>query len=67
MKVKEAKKALKNSLIDIVDNRKELIGIRDWDEDEAARVILKNHLDWKYCNQILYVHDKKNGMWSRNK
>lgn len=65
--MKEAKKALKNSLIDIVDNRKELIGIRDGDEDQAARVILKNHLDWKYCNQILYVHDKKNGMWSSNK
>ena len=63
MKVKEAKKAIKNSLINIVDYRKELIDVRGGDKDEAAQVILRNHPDWKYCNQILYGHDQKNVIW----
>ena len=37
------------------DDFLELIGIRDGDEDEAAKVIIKNHPDWKYCNQTLYI------------
>ena len=68
MKVKDAKRAVKNALIDsVIDCGKELIGIRDGDEDEAAKVILQNHPDWKYCNQTLYVHNQNDGMWSSNR
>ena len=58
MKIKDAKRSLKNALLDsAIDCGKELTGIRDGDEDDAAKVILKNHPDWKYCNQTLYVHN----------
>ena len=68
IKVKNAKRSVKNALIDsVIDCGKELIGIRDGDEDEAAKVILQNHPDWKYCNQTLYVHNQNDGMWSNNR
>ena len=44
-KIKDAKRAVKNALIDsVIDCGRELIGIRDGDEDEAAKVILCHNL-----------------------
>ena len=65
-KMKDVKKKVKESLSENGE-KKELIGVRDGDDERAAKIILENHPDWKFCNQILYVHNQETGMWSSNK
>ena len=66
-KKKDEKMEMKKSLLDDVEESDNLVGICDGDESGAAKVILLNHPDWIYCNQILYVHNQETGMWSNNR
>ena len=63
-KIKDMKKKTKESEN---EEKEDLIGIRDGDDENAAKVILENHPNWIYCNQVLHVHNQFTGMWSSNK
>ena len=65
--IKDQKMEKKKCLLDAEEEKEDLIGICDGDEAGAARVILENHPDWRYCNQVLYVHNQETGMWSSNR
>jgi phage/plasmid-associated DNA primase len=57
----------KDKIEKIANDKLNIVGIQDGDDNGAVNVILENYPHRKYCNQELYVFDNTTGMWSTNR